>query len=237
MKELKINKTIFIAGIVLLVIIAILFCVFILKENQESTIKSVTTENGETIELNLIHEWTGTTWYQSGFENLTEDECRKNGIEYSDRHIKCFPDDLPNFKKYNQFYYDEDNALAFCGEVYEWDTEEYIDSTNAEIILDRSGNDAEDPDTIKANKGYVLVKFYTYEDELDSGENRWLIKSKINGKKAIVRVLKDYYPDNRKSYRVHIKNDKEDNSNILIIADNIDEQYVIKLIEHLAGVK
>jgi len=237
MKELKINKTIFIAGIVLLVIIAILFCVFILKENQESTIKSVSTENGETIEFNLIHEWTGTTWYQSGFENLTEDECRKNGIEYLDRHSKYFPDDLLNFKEYNQFYYDEDNALTFCGEVYEWETEEYTDSAKAEIILDRAENDAENPETITANKGYVLVKFYTYEDELDSGENRYLIKSKINEKKAIVRVLKDYYPDNRKSYRVHIENDKEDNSNILIIADNIDEQYVIKLIEHFAGVK
>lgn len=237
MKELKINKTILISGIVLLVITAILFCVFILKESQDSTIKRVTTESGETIEFNLLHEWTGTTWYQSGLKNLTKDECQQLGIEYSSKYISYFADDLTNFKEYNQFCYDEDNALAFCGEVYEWETEEYIDSTNAEIILDRSGNDAEDPDTIKANKGYVLVKFYTYEDELDSGENRWLIKSKINGKKAIVRVLKDYYPDNRKSYRVHIENDKEEKSNILIIADNIDEQYVIKLIEHFAGVK
>jgi len=237
MKEVKLNKTILISGISLIVIIAILFGVLILKESHDSMIKRVTTENGETIELNLIHEWTGTTWYQSDFENLTEDECRKNGIEYSDRHIKCFPDDLPNFKKYNQFYYDEDNALAFCGEVYEWETEEYTDSAKAEIILDRAGNDAEDPDTITANKGYILVKFYTYENELNSGENRYLIKSKINGNRVVVKVLKDYYPDNRKSYRVHIENDKEQDSNILIIADNIDEQYMIELIEYYTDVE
>ena len=237
MKEFKLNKIILILGIVLIVIIAISFGIIILKDVQDSTIKRVTTESGETIEFNLLNEWTGTTWYQSGFENLTEDECRKNGIEYSDRHIKCFPDDLPNFKKYNQFYYDEDNALAFCGEVYEWETEEYTDSAKAEIILDRAGNDAEDPDTITANKGYILVKFYTYENELNSGENRYLIKSKINGNRVVVKVLKDYYPDNRKSYRVHIENDKEQDSNILIIADNIDEQYMIELIEYYTDVE
>lgn len=237
MKEVKLNKTILISGISLIVIIAILFGVLILKESHDSMIKRVTTENGETIEFNLLNEWTGTTWYQSGSESLTKEECRQKGIEYSDKYASYFTDDLINFKEYNDFFYDDDDSLVFYGEVYEWETEEYIDSTNAEIILDKSGNDAEDPDTIKANKGYVLVKFYTYEDELDSGENRWLIKSKINGKKAIVRVLKDYYPDNRKSYRVHIENDKEEKSNILIIADNIDEQYVIKLIEHFAGVK
>ena len=237
MKEVKLNKTILISGISLIVIIAILFGVLILKESHDSMIKRVTTENGETIEFNLLHEWTGTTWYQTDGENLTKDECRQQGIEYSDKYANYFTDALINFKEYNQFFYDDSNSLVFYGEVYEWETEEYPDSAKAEIILDRAGNDAEDPDTIKVNKGYVLVTFYTDEDELDSGENRWLIKSKINGKKAIVRVLKDYYPDNRKSYRVHIENDKEEKSNILIIADNIDEHYVIKLIEHFAGVK
>lgn len=236
MKSFKPNKTILISGIALLVIFVILFGILILKDGQDSTIKRVTSESGETIEFNLIHEWTGTTWYQSGGVNLTKDECLQQGIEYSNKYATHFNDDLINFKEYNDFFYD-DNSLVFYGEVYEWETEEYTDSAKAEIILDRAGNDAEDPDTITANKGYVLVKFYTYENELNSGENRYLIKSKINGNRVVVKVLKDYYPDNRKSYRVHIENDKEDNSNILIIADNIDEQYVIKLIEHLAGVK
>lgn len=234
MKEIKLNKTILILGIALIVIIAILFSVLILKESKDSMIKRVTTENGESIEFNLLHEWTGTTWYQSDFENLTKDECQQQGIEYSNQYANYFSDDLTNFKQYNQFYYDEDNSLVFCGEVYKWETEEYTDSAKAEIILDRTGNNAEDPDTITANKGFVLVKFYTYEDELDSGENRLLIKSKINGKRTVVRVLKDYYPDNRKSYRVHIENNGDEDSNILIIADNVDEQYIIELIEHLS---
>ena len=237
MKEVKLNKTILISGISLIVIIAILFGILILKESHDSMIKRVTTENGETIEFNLLHEWTGTTWYQTDGENLTKDECRQQGIEYSDKYANYFTDALINFKEYNRFFYDDSNSLVFYGEVYEWETEEYPDSAKAEIILDRAGNDAEDPDTISANKGYVLVTFYTDEDELDSGENHLLIKSKINGKRAVVKVLKDYYPDNRKSYRVHIENDKEQDSSILIVADNVDEQYMIKLIEHIAGVK
>ena len=237
MKEFKLNKIILILGIVLIVIIAISFGIIILKDVQDSTIKRVTTESGETIEFNLLNEWTGTTWYQSGLEDLTKDDCQQLGIDYSSKYISYFPDDLPNFKEYNQFYYDEDNSLVFCGEVYEWETEEYTDSAKAEIILDRAGNNAEDPDTITANKGYVLVTFYTDEDELDSGENAWLIKSKINGKRAVVRVLKDYYPDNRKSYRVHIENDKEQDLSILIIADNIDEKYMIELIKQFTDVK
>lgn len=237
MKEFKLNKIILILGIVLIVIIAISFGIIILKDVQDSTIKRVTTESGETIEFNLLNEWTGTTWYQSGLEDLTKDDCQQLGIDYSSKYISYFPDDLPNFKEYNQFYYDEDNSLVFCGEVYEWETEEYTDSAKAEIILDRAGNNGEDPDTITANKGYVLVTFYTDEDELDSGENAWLIKSKINGKRAVVRVLKDYYPDNRKSYRVHIENDKEQDLSILIIADNIDEKYMIELIKQFTDVK
>lgn len=237
MKAFKLTKTILISGIVVIVIIAILFGVFILKDSQDSMIKRVTTESGETIEFNLLHEWTGTTWYQSDGVNLTKDECQQQGIEYSDEYASYFTDDLINFKEYNDFYYDDDNSLVFYGEVYEWETEEYTDSAKAEIILDRAGNDADDPDTVTANKGYVLVTFYTDEDELDSGENAWLVKSKINGKRAVVRVLKDSYPDDRKSYRVHIENDKEEDSNILIIADNIDEQYMIELIEHFTDVE
>lgn len=237
MKEVKLNKTILILGIAMIVIIAILFSILILRESQDSMIKRVTTENGETIEFNLLNEWTGTTWYQSGSEGLTKEECRQKGIEYSDKYASYFTDDLINFKEYNDFIYDDDDSLIFYGEVYEWETEEYTDSARAEIILDRAGNDADDPDTITANKGYVLVTFYTDEDELDSGENAWLVKSKINGKRAVVRVLKDYYPDNRKSYRVHIENNEDEDSNILIIADNVDEQYTIKLIEYFADVK
>ena len=237
MKSFKLNKTIIISGIAVMVIIVILFSVFILKDSQDSMIKRVNTKSGETIEFNLLNEWTGTTWYQSGGVNLTKDECLQQGVEYSDKYASCFTDDLSNFKEYNDFYYDDDDSLVFYGEVYEWETEEYTDSAKAEIILDRAGNDADDPDAITANKGYVLVTFYTDEDELDSGENAWLIRSKINGKRAVVRVLKDSYPDDRKSYRVHIENDKEGDSNILIIADNIDEQYMIELIEYFTDVK
>ena len=48
---------------------------------------------------------TGTVFHKSAeeIEKILE-VCRKNGIEYSDRHIKYFPDDLLNFKEYNQFY-------------------------------------------------------------------------------------------------------------------------------------
>lgn len=237
MKSFKLNKTILILGIALLVVIAILFSVFILKDSQDSMIKRVTTESGETIEFNLLNEWTETTWYQSGGVSLTKDECLQQGVEYSDKYANYFNDDLINFNEYNQFFYDDDNSLVFYGEVYEWETEDYTDSAKAEIILDRAGNNADDPDTITANKGYVLVTFYTDEDELDSGENAWLVKSKINGKRAVVRVLKNSYPDDRKSYRAHIENDKEEDSNILIIADNIDEQYMIELIEYFTDVK
>ena len=237
MKEINLNKIMLISATALLVIVVILLCVFVLKESQDSAIKRVTTDDGETIEFNLLDEWTGTTWYQSGGVNLTEDECLQQGIEYSDKYTSYFTDDLINFKEYNDFFYDDDNSLVFYGEVYEWETEEYTDSAKAEVILDRAGNDADDPDTITANKGYVLVTFYADKDELDSGENAWLVKSKINGKRAVVRVLKDYYPDDRKSYRVHIENNEDEDSNILIIADNIDEQYMIELIEHFTDVK
>lgn len=233
MKTFKLNKTILIVAIALLVVFTILFSVLIIKENQDSMIKCVTTENGETIEFNLLQEWTGSTWYQTDGENFTKNECLQQGIEYSDKYAGYFTGTLINFKEYNRFLYDDD-SLIFYGEVYEWETEEYTDSAKAEIILDRTGND---PDVITANKGYILVTFYTDEDELESGENSWLIKSKINGKRAVVRVLKDYYPNNRKSYRVHIENNKEEDSNILFIADNIDEQYMIKLIEHFTNLE
>jgi hypothetical protein len=204
-----------------------------MRGGLNSMIKVVTTENGEIVEFNLLDEYVGTTWYQSDLENLTKDECQKKGIEYSNQYAKYFPNDLPNFKEYNQFYYGEDDSLVFYGEIYEWNTKEYADSGKAEILLDRGDN----PGIIVSNCGYILVKFYSSEKEFDARESQMLIKSMINGKKTVVKVLKDYYPDNRKSYRVLMDNIDNKGVNVLIIADNIDENYIIRLIEHFANVE
>jgi len=231
MERFKNKKIMLVAGIALIIIFVIIFYVAALKTSQDSMVKVVKTEHDETLKFNLLQEHSGTTFYQSGALNLTEEECSRESIPYSAVHADNFSEGLRGFKVSNQFGRDENNHLIFLGELYEWETENYDDAVELDISLDRS-----EATLVPADRGYILVQFYT-SDYFDETESSLLIRSIVNDKKVIIKVLSDFYYSDRKSYRVIMEDYDGKNTHVLILADNVDESYIVNLIEYFAGVQ
>lgn len=227
-------KKIWIAvGIALMALVG-LICYVALDITWEDSSKVVETKRGEVITFNVLQEHSENTTYQSGCENLSKEAYQKKfpGGEGLGLHGLDIPKTLPSFKHSYKVFQDDPHSLRFYGEIYQWETEPYQNAPDLTITLDRS-EQAE----VKADRGYVLVELYRGQEPFDAGQNSFLIKSEVNGKKIIAETLSDYYYSNRKSYRIWI--DKVDGKDItaLVMADNVDEDYVVNIIEFLAGVE
>ncbi len=228
------RKKIWIAvGIAALAVVG-LICYAALSAAWEDSSKVVETKKGEFITFNVLQEHSENTIYQSDCKNLSEDAYQKEfpegeGLGF---HGLDIPKTLPNFKHSYEFFQDDAHSLRFYGEIYQWETEPYQDAPDMTITLDRS-----EWTEVKADRGYVLVELYRSQEPFDSDQNSFLIKSEVNGKRLIAETLSDYYYSNRKSYRIWI--DKIDGKDItaLIMADNVEEGYVVDIVEFLAGVE
>lgn len=228
------RKKIWIAiGIAALAVVG-LVCYVALSAAWEDSSKVVETEGGEIITFNVLQEHSENTIYQSDCKNLSKEAYQKEfpegeGLGF---HGLDIPKTLPNFRHSYKVFQDDAHSLRFYGEIYQWETEPYQDAPDITITLDRS-----ERIEVKADRGYVLVELYRCQEPFDSDQNSFLIKSEVNGKKIIAKTLSDYYYSNRKSHRIWI--DKIDDKDItaLVMADNVDEDYVVNIIEFLAGVE
>lgn len=228
------RKKIWIAvGIATLAVVGLIYYAALSTAWEDSS-KVVETKRGEVITFNVLQEHSENTIYQSGCKNLSEEAYQKEfpegeGLGFYGLDI---PKTLPSFKHSYELFQDDPHSLRFYGEIYQWETEPYQDVPDITITLDRS-----ERTEVKADRGYVLVELYRSQEPLDSGQNSFLTKSEVNGKKIIAETLSDYYYSNRKSYRIWI--DKIDGKDItaLIMADNVEEDYVVDIIEFLAGVE
>lgn len=98
--------------------------------------------------------------------------------------------------------------------------------------MDRSEYPCEAPE----DRGYILAKFYVSEDAFDEIGSHLLIKSVVNGKRIIAKTLCDFYYTGNKSYRILMEDIDDAGTDVLILADNVSEEYVVELIEFFAGV-
>ena len=225
------KKTWVIVGVILLLVAALGFFVS-LKEADESLKKVVTTDHDETITFNLLREGSETILYQSELVNLTQTQCEEKGVEYDNVYSGGIPEESHNAKQYYQFYKDDSGDFCFDGKVYEWETSFYDDAADITFNLDRS----EYPCEVPEDRGYVLAKFYVSEDAFDEIGSHLLIKSVVNGKKIIAKTLSDFYYTGYKSYRILMEDIDDAGTDVLILADNVSEDYVVELIEFFAGV-
>ncbi len=222
------------AGIAVMAVVG-LICYIAVDTTWDEVIQVVETERGETITFNILREYSDGPFYQSGLENLSEEDYKAAfpGEEGLGPYDLDWPDDLGNVKHQYQFFRDTDLSRRFHGEAYQWEVHEqepYQNPPDLLVALDRS-----EPVEAKTDRGYVLVELYPSRENFGPTENLFLIQSEVNGKKVIAKTLKDYYYSNRKSYRIWI--DKVGGADItaLVIADNVGEDYVVNLIEFLAG--
>ena len=226
------NKKIWVMVGVLLLLVAALLLFVSLKEAEESLKKVVTTDNNEMITFNLLSEGSETTLYQSDLVNLTQSQFEEKGVEYDNVYSGGIPEDSYNVKQYYQFYRDDNGNLCFYGEVYEWETSIYDNSTDSVFNLDRTNF----PYEVSEDRGYVLVEFYAFENVFDEPGSHWLIKSKVNGKMVIAKTLSDFYYTGYKSYRILMEDIDSTGTDAIILADNVSEEYVVELIEFFAGI-